>query len=740
MKKVVLLVGITIGAGFSYVEAQEKAKQSELSRTLSMERVTGITVDGVPDEEVWEQLTSYNQFIKQYPADSGLAYLQTEVKIGYDDDFIYIGAYLHDNGGKRTIQSLKRDNSSHWSSDAFSVIFDPIGEKTNGYLFGVNAGGAQYETTLNIQGTWTDADENWDNKWFSATQQYIDYWFVEMAIPFKTLRYSPASTEWRMNFMRNDMANNEFSTWNAVPRNFSGYDLNYTGVMSWPEPPPKSKGNIAIIPYTSGEISKNHEELEDTRYAGKGGLDAKIGITSSLNLDLTINPDFSNVDVDQQVTNLDRFSLFFPEKRSFFLENSDLFSNFGPWRISPFFSRRIGLNDGEPIPILFGARISGNISKGLRIGIMDVQTRKTSEFDAQNYGVAAFQQTLFGKSSIRGIFVNRQQVGETTDATARKYNRVGGLEFQYRSMNGKVGGNLRYHASFNPEKFSDADLYSMNINYQGRSFFTGFTADRVGKNFILESGFNPRLDNYDPVGDTTIRIGFTRFNPWIGYDFFGKEGSFLNRHGPRAWAVLFLNNDGSLSELSTTLIYDFNFRNTGGGFVRVRNVIVELPYALDFIEDATPLPAARYNYTEFTAGMSSDSRKVFSYELGGTYGSFYNGEKFSGSASVNLRAQPWGNFGVSYNANYIHLPGEYGSTTFHLIGPKTEISFSNKMFWTSFLQYNNQAKNFNINSRFQWRYRPMSDIFLVYSDNYTTPALNTKNRAIVLKVTYWLNL
>lgn len=741
MKKVVLQLGIYLVSisAFSAVENSGNDNESA-TRFSGIQKVSDITIDGVPDDEAWESLVTIDQFTKQWPSDSGSAIFQTEVKIGYDDDYVYIAAYLYDNGGKRTIQSLKRDSDSHWSSDGFSVVFDPIGEKTNGYLFGVNAGGAQFEATLNLLGTFTDLDANWDNKWFSSVQQYVDYWFVEMAIPFKTLRYSPNITSWRMNFLRSDMTNNEYSTWAKVPRNLPFFDLNNTGELSWQQAPPKSKGNIALIPFVSGEISKNHQDLEDTKYNGKAGIDAKIGITSSLNLDLTINPDFSNVDVDQQVTNLDRFSLFFPEKRSFFLENSDLFSNFGPWRINPFFSRRIGLNNGEPIPILFGARISGNLTKGLRIGVMDVQTRETDEFDAQNYGVAAFQQTLFGKSSIRGIFVNRQRTSTSENTTGREFNRVAGLEFQYRSQNGKVGGTLRYHSSFNPEKFNDRDLYSVNINYNSRSFFTGITADRVGKNFILESGFNPRLNNYDPVGDTTIRIGFTRINPWIGYNFFSKEGSFITQHGPRAWSVLYLNNDGSINEIASTFIYDFNFKNTGGGFIRARNVIVDLPYPLDFIDDATPLPAARYNYTEFTAGLSSDTRKAISYELNGTYGSFYNGEKITGGGQINFRAQPWGNFGISYVANHIDLPAEYGNVTFHLIGPQTEISFSNKMFWTSFLQYNNQAKNFNINSRFQWRYRPMSDIFLVYSDNYATPSLDTKNRAIVLKVTYWLNL
>jgi len=710
-------------------------------KLATMKPITGsITIDGIIDEPGWQKAFTIENFLKHYPTDSGAASSKTIVKIANDDNFIYIAATLYDEGWKRIIQSLKRDNMGHWSSDAFSVILDPIEGKTNGFIFGVNAGGAQMEGALNMQGSYTQIDLNWDNKWFSAVHQFQNYWSVEMAIPLKTLRYNSNQSSWGINFLRNDMQHNEFSTWRFVPRNVSGYDLNNTGNLQWEEKPLRAKGNIALIPFVSGNIDKNQEAGTSTDFGVDAGLDAKIAVTSSLNLDLTINPDFSNVDVDQQITNLDRFSLFFPEKRSFFLENSDLFANFGPWRISPFFSRQIGLRDGEAVPILYGARLSGNVTNGLRIGIMDVQTRSTESFDAENYGVAAFQQSVFKRASIRGLFVNRQNMGGSESESSSSFNRVGGMEFHYLSKDSKLAAVIRYHSSFNPEKFKDHDLYSGEIGYNDRSFFGGITYDRVGKNFITDTGFNPRLNNYDPIGDTIVRIGYTRINPWIGINFFPKEGSFITTHGPRIFTVLNLNNDWTRNEQRSVFFYNFDFRNTGGGFFRLQNTVVDLPYPLDLIGDATPLPAGKYNYTDVMASYSSDTRKVFTYQAYFNFGTFYNGEKITAGGQINVRAQPWGNFGISYATNFVDLPGEYGNATFHIIGPTAEISFSNKMFWTSFLQYNNQANNFNINSRFQWRYRPMSDIFLVYTDNYGTPSLHVKNRAVVLKVTYWLNL
>ncbi len=699
-----------------------------------------IKIDGRIDEDDWLEAQVASNFVNQWPSDSGAAEAITEVRLTYDENFIYIGAILYDDGENRIIQSLRRDNDSHWNSDGFTVIFDPINNKSNGFVFGVNAGGAQMEGTANSQGNETNVDLNWDNKWMSEIGQYENMWVVEMAIPFKTLRYNSSSTSWGINFVRNDMKRNIYSTWSAVPRNLPALDIGYTGQLQWDAAPQPSKGKVILIPYASGNIARNHEDNESTKYDGDVGLDAKIAVTSSLNLDLTVNPDFSNVDVDQQVTNLSRFSIFFPEKRNFFLENSDLFSNFGTWNLRPFFSRKIGLNDGEAIPILYGARLSGNLTDDLRIGALDVQTRATDEFKAQNYAVAAFQQRVLKRSTVKGIFVNRQSSDKGEGFNKTDYNRVGGLEFQYLNESGRFGGSLRYHTSFTPEDTDDNSYYGANVEYNSRNFFTGLNLDKVGQNYVTDVGFAPRLNNTDSERDTTVRIGYTFINPWVGANFFTPESKVLNFHGPRTWHIFNINDDGELTERRYNLFYVLGFRNTSFFRIRFSDSQVTLPFALDLIGGDDFLPAGKYIFREVWAGYESDSRRTISFNSEITYGSFYNGTKLTLSGGLNIRQQPWGNFGINYTQNRVDLPENFGNTTLHLIGPQAEVSFSNKMFWTSFLQFNTQAENFNINSRFQWRYRPMSDLFIVYSDNYATDNLNVKNRGVVVKITYWLNL
>jgi hypothetical protein len=175
-------------------------------------------------------------------------------------------------------------------------------------------------------------------------------------------------------------------------------------------------------------------------------------------------------------------------------------------------------------------------------------------------------------------------------------------------------------------------------------------------------------------------------------------------------------------------------------FVEAFNTDVNLPFATDILDNENPIPVSRYNFTQYTVKYTTDSRKALNGEVSLGYGDFYNGRRMEYGATLNFRRQPWGSFGISYLENDIQLPGDYGSANFKLIGPRSEISLRNNIWWTTFLQYNTQEENFNINSRFQWRFKPMSDFFIVYTDNYATTNMNVKNRGIVFKVTYWFNI
>lgn len=722
-------------------DKEQKRKNSEafVYEITKVDNV--IEIDGEFLEEDWKSTESTSPFINKWPQDSGLAEAKTSIKLLYDDNFIYVSAICYQKDEDVIIQTLKRDNlDGFWGSDGISVVLDPINQKSNGFLFSVNAGGAQMEASLNVNGTRTRLDANWDNKWFSEVKKYEDRWVVEMAIPFKTLRYNDSKSTWGINFIRNDMKRNIYSTWAQVPINFNGIDLGHTGTLQWEGAPKKTSSNIALIPYTSGGISKNHEDNENTRSNFDIGGDAKIALTSSLNLDITLNPDFSNVDVDQQVTNVSRFSVFFPEKRSFFLENSDLFTGFGSWGVRPFFSRRIGLDDGDQIPILFGARITGNITDGMRIGIMDVQTRSTEDLNAHNFLVTSVQQRVFKRSTIKFLFNNKQEVASDEKSVSETYNRTGGLEFQYTSENGKLSSSIRAHTSTTEEHLDENMYYSASFNYNDVNFYSGFNYDRVQENYITEMGFVPRLNHYDAEKDTTIRIGYNNINPWIGYKWYGKHNDKFREQEVSTWTVMQIGTNGEFMGRRTSVNYSRLFLSNFRMRVEFMDFETRLMVPADLIDSNIPLPIGTYKYSQFRSRFETDRRKKISVKQQFNYGSFFNGTRLELSTELNIRQQPWGVFGLAYRINKIKLAENYGEATIHLAGPRAEISFNNNMSWTTFLQYNTQDENFNINSRFQWRYKPMSDIFIVYSDNYATTNFSTKNRGIVFKMTYWLNL
>jgi len=407
---------------------------------------TPIILDGALDEEAWAQAETATGFQQYFPSDDVKAKIKTEVKVIYNNKNIYLGMKCFGDPGKPIVQSLKRDFFSS-RNDNISVYLDPYDDLTNGYLFGLTPLGVQREGLVS-------GGDNiaivWDNIWYSKVKRYDDHWVAEMQIPFKSIRYNDQVRQWNIQFDRNDLRQNERSTWTRVERQFRPSSLAFSGRLVWDSLPPPAGSNISVIPYISGSAFHDLENNKDLDLNGNIGTDAKIAISSALNLDLSINPDFSNAAVDQQVTNLSRFELFFPERRQFFLENSDLFGDFGFRTSRVFFSRRIGLQN----PMLMGARLSGKVADDWRVGLMNVQTENKAledddDIPAQNFTVATFQKQVFGRSYISGIFVNKQIVNFDKDQNEgfdfgdqNRFNRVYGLEYNLQSQDNKCVGEI----------------------------------------------------------------------------------------------------------------------------------------------------------------------------------------------------------------------------------------------------------------------------------------------------------
>jgi hypothetical protein len=728
-----------------------------------------IKIDGIIDEIDWEEAQQASKFHQVRPYDSSFAMLQTEVKVTFDDKNLYVYAKCFEPKNLITTSTLKRDFGPG-TTDIFTVSIDTFKDRLNGFQFAVSPYNVQREALI-------DNSEDglsifWDNKWNSQVKIYDDYWIVEIAIPFKSIRYKiTESNTWGLNFGRNTLKTNEVSTWAPVPRNFPPATLAYAGDLIWVNPPPVPGANIALIPYISGRVVSEFNRDEGLNMTGKThdnssniGGDVKIGIGPSLNLDLTFNPDFSNVDVDQQLTNLDRFELFYPERRQFFLENSDLFGTFGFPNTRPFFSRRIGIaynpvsGNNESVKILAGARLSGKINNNLRIGLLNAQTQKIDFgndklLPSANYTVATVQQKVFARSTISAIFSNKYlglgDFSETQKAGYQQYNRVGGLEFNYFSKDNRVQSETYFHKSFSPENKSDAASVAHYMAYNNPNIDLNLGISRVGENYNPDMGFVPRngiwsiywpmelrLNPKNPKVSNLINIyGFGMYETEFIYDLKGKMldsrlSPYFHIGGPAGNSLFF-----GYGVAYTYLFSPFDPTNSS------------LNPNPDANKSVKPLPIGDYTFGNWFIGYESSQRNNFSGEFTLDNGNFFNGKATGFSGSVKYRLQPLGVFSIDYNYNDIRLPKPYNQVKFWLIGPKAEISFSKSIFFTNYFQYNTQTNNFNINSRLQWRFKPVSDIFLVYSDNRFAEEINKygvnsfapKNRALVFKMTYWFN-
>ncbi|MGK7395467.1 MAG: DUF5916 domain-containing protein [Candidatus Cyclobacteriaceae bacterium M3_2C_046] len=725
MKSVVLLSIVLLFTVNSTLAQKKNAEYQYFIQKASTE----INIDGIINEKDWQQAQVATDFYMVLPMDTSYSNVRTEVRMTYNDQFLYLSAVcFHALPGPYVVESLRRD-FTFGKNDNFLLFMDPFDDQTNGFSFGANAAGAQWDGLMYDGGR---VDLSWDNKWFSAVKNYDDRYIFEAAIPFKSIRYKKGIKEWGINFSRLDVKTTEKSSWAPVPRQFPTASLAYTGSLIWDASPPQVGANVSLIPYALSGLSKDFEQSGPSDFRWDLGLDAKVAVTSSLNLDLTVNPDFSQVEVDRQVTNLDRFELFFPERRQFFLENGDLFANFGYETIRPFFSRRIGLG----VPILYGARLSGKLNKDWRIGAMNVMTDEVESLmlPSQNFSVLALQRQVFARSNIGAILINKQSINydpgtDPDQPVYSQYNRNMGLEYNLASSNNVWTGKFMVLKSFSPEQDESGLVHAANLQYRSKKLEVNWRHEYIGNDYQAEVGYVPRF-------------GYIRLNPRLSYLFF-PTGTKILSHGPSFVSSNFFDLDLQPIDVENYMTYKFNFRSLSSFTVWIANNYVKLLNAFDptRYEGDTLATGTEHNWNSWGMEFESKPQSMFTYSFSSRNGGYYaDGQRLNLSGSMGYRFQPYVSINVNASFNRIELPDPWGTTTFWLIGPRADLTLTNKLFFTAFAQYNEQIDNMNLNTRFQWRFKPASDLFIVYTDNYLPAPFKVRNRALVLKMTYWWNI
>ncbi len=697
-------------------------------------------IDGYLDEDIWKEATPLQNFTQNFPTDTLPAKHQTMVKFLYDDQFLYIGIVAKSSGEDFVVSSLRRDFRGG-TTDNVSFFFDTFQDGVNAYQFGVNPYGAQRESLVSDGGiNRSSFNPNWDVKWFSDGHIDGDTYIAEIAIPFYSLKYPEGCTQWNIQAYRFDLQSNERSTWSRVDQNQLLSNLGYLGVLNFERPLPKNNSTYYFIPYANLARAKDYNTDTPMTRDTKVGFDVKVPIGTQMNLDLTINPDFSNVEVDDLINNISRFEVSLPEKRQFFLDNSDLFSSFGNSRdVSPFFSRRIGIArdaDGNNIQndIIGGFRLSGKLNSKLRLGALSLQTKEDAAngIPSNNNSMLAIQQRVFGRSQVGLFLINR----ETTDKASlndddQAFNRVMGLDYSLASANNKWTGKFFAHSSINDNDSQNRWSGQALMRFNNR-FWNIFTLGLfVDDAFNSDLGFIPRK-------------GFIKKADKVTRTFYPKSGS-VNTYQIGCYNEFYFTQNLDFKQTDHTIKFEYivNYKDQS----RLEaNYFSRYVYLFDDFDPTrsdggTPLPmGSDYRYNSWALEYRSTLANLFTWGATATVGEFYNGRITGLKGRINFRQQPSFNLSVDFDYNDIRLASPYPSAKLFLVAPKLEWTFTKNLFWSNFIQYSNFSDNFGINSRLQWRFAPMSDLFLVYNDGYDAVNFYRRYRSINLKLNYWFNI
>jgi len=750
MKKKIYLLIFSLLFISTFLFSQNISQKKIFAKKVNEE----IVLDGEMNENFWKEAEVKTNFFQYSPRDSIEAILDSEFRIAYDDKFLYLLAKMEDIPEKEfVVGDLKRDFFGG-TVDYIAFTFDTFMDETNAFNFALSPFGIQREALISDGGeggSWSPGrglgwfNINWNTKWYSGTKLHDGFWLCEFKIPFNSIRYQTGSKTWNLQVYRGNSKVNERSVWTAIPLGRSPANLSLTGTLEFEYPLGKSSKSFVLVPYASSSGLQNKTTSPVSHdFDFDMGLDIKLGLTSSLNLDLTFNPDFSQVEVDEQRTNLTRFELFYPEKREFFIDNADLFTDLGSRSSKPMFTRRIGIakdtvtNQYVQNPIIYGAKLSGKINDGLRIGVLNMQTARlnSSGIPSFNYGMAVLEKKIFTNSKISTFLINKQALFNSADNSysvdLNHFNRVFGVETKIKSKDTRWNTELYYHQSVEKNQSNqDRSSYGANYSYETSSFETNGYFYAVGKNFNPEIGFVPRKD-------------FMFFSPSMKYIFYPKK-SAINRHGPEVDFEFYNDNTNGITDYDLDIDYNITFKSDASLTLKSNRKYTLLLYDFDpSRSDGEPLPAnSEYTYSNYTVYFRSNGRKRLYYSFNGKLGDFFNGSISTLGGTISYKLPPNFNISLSSQYNNLQFPPPYSDAEFLTLSSKINISFSKDLFLSTYLQYNNQIDNININARVQWRFKPLSDIYLVYTDNYYAENplfMNLKNRSFAFKISYWLNI
>ena len=706
--------------------AADVAADRELT-TAGFPLARAFLVDGAPEidgdvlgEAIWDDIVPATGFLQNTPDEGQPASERTEVRIIYTEDTVYFGIVCYVSDPSTIIVSDSRRDSSLNDTDSFQIIIDTYLDKQNGFLFGTNPAGLEYDGQVTNEGqgggrfgggvvrrsgsqqqrgSGGGFNVNWDGVWQVSAEISELGWTAEIAIPFRTLRYPSGDVQtWGLNFQRNIRSRNEQSYWAPLPRQFRLHRLSLAGELQGIEVPPQR--NLKLTPYVLGEALRRTDDTKTTAL-GDFGADLKYSVTPSMTLDLTYSTDFAQVEVDDQQVNLDRFNLFFPEKRPFFLENAGLFSVGQPGQLEVFFSRRVGIGEGGgQIPIFGGGRLSGKVGSNTNVGFLNIQTQSVNATGtpSNNFTVARVRQDFQNRSNIGAMFVNRGATGDL--AGERDYNRSYAVDGRWGiGQTGTVSGFAAQTDT--PGLKGDTHAFNMAANYDSERYQLrgGFT--EVGPNFNPEVGFYARRGYRR--SDASVRTTFRPQNPLGILEWYPHASHYT------IWNFVTGQQETQYTHLDNGIEWRNGYQVSTGVNLTKEGVLE--PFE---IFPGVTVPVDTYDHAEAIMRFNTNQGAPISFTFRATVGGFFGGDRVQMGPEVSMRTGQTFNAQLSWSRNDIALPG--GAFVANLGTVRLNYSFTTRMFLQALVQYNDRADLWSSNIRFAILSDANTGLFIVYND------------------------
>ena len=691
--------------------SQTDSAHSDREKKVVATRIeNGIVIDGELDEPQWALAEPISDFVQHEPETGSAPSELTEVRLLYDDQNLYVGVLCFDSEGGEgvTVNDMRRDFPP-FESDTFLIVLDTFDDNRNGFLFNTNARGAKFDSQIGSDGSRVNRD--WEGIWHVKSKITERGWQTEMAIPFKTVRFRNDTEQvWGVNFQRRIRRKNEAIQWSLIPRPYRVNRVSQAGRLEGLSGIPPGL-NLHVKPYITAPVLRR--EGDDVDFVPDAGLDVKYALGSQLTLDLTVNTDFSQVEVDDAQINLTRFSLFFPEKREFFLENASIFQFGQTQDVIPFFSRRIGLSSGKLVPLLGGARLTGRLGE-YTLGLLSLQTDDFEEIPSTNFSVARVRRDVFRKSEIGGIFINKQEVDGS-------FNRTYGADANFTFFNFFDISSFLLRTT-TPEIQNEDMATHLSFGWRDSLLTLQGAYLSIQENFKPEVGFAPRQGIRKSTGQIALRP-----RP-------GERIPSIREFEPSLRIDYITDQDNLLETRAIEGLFTIRFQNGASIWVAGKSNFERLTEPFPIRSDQT-IPVGDYRFNEYTLSLASDPSRMFSGDLRVTTGEFFDGDKDSYRAAVRFQ-RPEFRSEISWSHDDITLTS--GDFDTDLVSARLNYSFTTTMFLNALIQYNSDQHEISSNIRFNLIHKPLSDFFLVYNERRSSTG-EVAERALIAKLTYVFN-